>query len=67
MYKEPEETWMERSVAYDHDLLMAADEVISRMEELTYDDTCKALIRTYAKEYNVGKKDLKARVLELIE
>jgi hypothetical protein len=67
MYREPEETWTEKCVAYDHDLLMAADEVISRMEDMVYDDTCKDLIRTYAKEYNVGKKDLKARVLELIE
>ena len=66
MYKEPELTWMEKSVAYDSDLLLAASEVISQLEDLVYDKACRILIRQVAKEYSVGKRDLTARVKELL-
>jgi hypothetical protein len=66
MYREPELTEMEKAVDYDHSLLLAADEVISRLEDLVYDKTCRALVRMYAKSYNVAKRDLAQRVRELM-
>ena len=61
-------SWYERSVEYDGDLNVAAQEVIA---ELDPDDGVifgskdfELLIREKAREHKVGRKDLKARVLE---
>ncbi len=66
MYREPEKTEYEKAVQYDADLLLAASCVMSEMEDLVYDKACRILIRQVAKEYKVSRKDLRARVRELL-
>lgn len=66
VYREPEKTEYEKAVDYDGWLLMAADEVLSRLEERVYEDEAKRLVRVYARTYNVTRRDLRLRVKELL-
>lgn len=63
-------TKMEDAVAYDGDLLVAAHEVAAELDEqdgITVGSKAyKALIRLKAREHRVSRRDLEARVLEII-
>lgn len=63
-------SWTEKVIAYSGDLDVAAQEVIAELDEddgiVLYSKDFEVLIREKAREHRVGKKDLRARVLEFI-
>lgn len=64
------ESEYEKAVYYEHDLLQAADTVLCQIDSDGIEYGGKdfsLLVRAVAKEYGVSRRDLKAKVKELMD